>query len=97
MAHSDEQNEPFYTAKRPILEIGQVFLPVFFGFFTVSEALVALKRSENPTVFLGNFFERMAEQTVVLIQNDTIYLSAPLLKTHTPKTKVREWTPPVLS
>ncbi len=56
MAHSDEQNEPFYTAKRPILEIGQVFLPVFFGFFTVSEALVALKRSENPTVFLGNFF-----------------------------------------
>ena len=39
----------------------------------------------------------MAEQTVVLIQNNPIYLSAPLLKTHTLKTKVREWTPPVLS
>ena len=43
MTHFAEQNGPFCDVKRPILEIGSVFLSDLYGFFTVSEAFAALE------------------------------------------------------
>jgi len=55
MTHSGEQNGPFCDVKRAVLKTDKIFSALLFGFFTVSEAICALKRKKILPCFFSKF------------------------------------------
>ena len=53
MTHFAEQNGPFCDVKRPILEIGSVFLSDLYGFFTILEVVGLLELKIQKGLFFG--------------------------------------------